>query len=110
MNTIKVSRNRNFRSVPFRKYTPPMSATGGLAHEATYFINVRLASLHVNCLVSGGMSIHAIVMGWLRCSLSFSLLRSAIQCARGARSSIRHYIKAPPHGFSEDGVQHVLGR
>ena len=36
------------------------------------------------------------MMGWLRCSLSFSLLRSAIQCVRGARSSIRHYAVAPP--------------
>ena len=35
-------------------------------------------------------------MGWLRCSLSFSLLRSAIQCIRGARSSIGHYVSAPP--------------
>ena len=35
-------------------------------------------------------------MGWLRCSLSFSLLRSAIQCIRGARSSIGHYVLAPP--------------
>ena len=29
-------------------------------------------------------------------SLSFSLLRSAIQCIRGARSSIGHYVSAPP--------------
>ena len=35
------------------------------------------------------------VMGWLRCSFSFSLLRSAIQCIRGARSSIGHYVSAP---------------
>ena len=35
-------------------------------------------------------------MGWLWCSLSFSLLRSAIQCVRGALSSIRHHIEAPP--------------
>ena len=25
-------------------------------------------------------------MGWLRCSLSFSLLRSALMCVRGSRS------------------------
>ena len=35
-------------------------------------------------------------MGWLRCSLSFSLLRSAIQCTCGACSSIGHYVSAPP--------------
>ena len=31
---------------------------------------------------------YGIVMGWLRCKLSFSLLRSAIMCIRGARSSL----------------------
>ena len=36
------------------------------------------------------------VMGWLRCCLSFSLLRSAIACVRGARSSIGHVYRAPP--------------
>ena len=39
---------------------------------------------------------YSIVMGWLRCSLAFSLLRSAIQCIRGAHSSIGNYISAPP--------------
>jgi len=32
------------------------------------------------------------VMGWLRCCLSFSLLRS---CVCGARSSIGHIYRAP---------------
>ena len=30
---------------------------------------------------------YAIVMGWLRCRLSFAILRSAIMCIRGTRSS-----------------------
>ena len=47
-----------------------MSATGGLAHEATYFYK-RLASL----LSHKWGDEYSIVMGWLRCSLSFSLLR-----------------------------------
>ena len=33
-------------------------------------------------------------LNWLRCQLSFSLLRSAIQCLRGARSSRGHAIKS----------------
>ena len=33
---------------------------------------------------------------WLRVRLSFSLLRSAIQCIRGARSSKDHAEKSPP--------------
>ena len=68
-----------------------MSATGGLAHEATCFYK-HLASL----LSHKWGDEYSIVMGWLRCSLSFSLLRSVIECARGARSSILHYIQAPP--------------
>ena len=34
-------------------------------------------------------------MAWIRCSLSFSLLRSSIQCIRGARSTIGHAVKQP---------------
>ena len=68
-----------------------LSATGGLAHEATFFYK-RLASL----LAHKWGDDYSVVMGWLRCSLSFSLLRSAIQCIRGARSSIGHYASAPP--------------
>ena len=39
---------------------------------------------------------YGIVMGWLRCKLSFSLLRSAIMCIRGARSSLRCPIAEAP--------------
>ena len=86
-----------------------MSATVGLAHEATYFYK-RLASLLSHNW--GDEYFFSIVMGWLRCSLLLSLLCSAIQCVRGACSSIRHHVEAPPpmHGFSEAGVKHVLGR
>ena len=35
------------------------------------------------------------VMGWLRCCLSLSLLRSAIVCVCGARSSIGPVYMAP---------------
>ncbi len=30
---------------------------------------------------------YSTTIGWLRCTFSFSLLRSAVQCLRGARSS-----------------------
>ena len=68
-----------------------MSATGELTHEATYFYK-RLASL----LFHKRGDEYSVVMGWLRCSLSFSLLRLAIQCVHGAQSSIRHHLVAPP--------------
>ena len=68
-----------------------LSATEGLAHEATFF-SKRLAFL----LAQKWGDEYLIVMGWLRYSLSFSLVRSAIQCIRGAHSAIGHYITAPP--------------
>ena len=64
---------------------------GGLAHEATVFYK-RLASL----LSAKWNDEYSVVLGWLRCCLGFSLLRSAIQCIRGARSSIGAYTRAPP--------------
>ena len=33
------------------------------------------------------------IIGWLRCKLSFAILRSAVLCIRGSRSSIHHPIK-----------------
>ena len=80
------------REVEHASFTPiVMSATGGLAPEATTFYR-RLASL----LASRWGDDYSVVMGWLHCSLSFSLLRSAIACVHGARSSIGHFHRAPP--------------
>ena len=68
-----------------------MLATGDLAPEVTAFYR-RLASL----LASRWGNNYNVVMGWLHCSLSFSLLRSAIACVRGAHSSNGHFHRAPP--------------
>ena len=65
-------------------FTPLIfSATGGMANEATVFYK-RLAS----ALLSDKWDTnYAAVMGWVQCCLSSSLLRSAIRCLRGSRSS-----------------------
>ena len=34
---------------------------------------------------------YSLTLYWLRCKLSFSLLRSAITCLRGSRSSKHHF-------------------
>ena len=68
-----------------------LSATGGMANEATTFYK-RLAS----CLALKWDYPYSSTMSWLRCRLTFSLLRSAIQCIRGARSSCGHATKSPP--------------
>ena len=78
------------REVEHATFTPiVLAATGGLAHEATVFYK-RLASL-----LAKKWGDYSVVLGWLRCCLSFSLLRSAIQCIRGLRSSIGVYTRTP---------------
>ena len=80
------------REVEHATFVPlVMSATGGLAKQATNFYK-RLASL----LADKWEQPYSTTLYWLRCSLSFSLLRSAIQCIRGARSSRGHAVKLSP--------------
>ena len=62
-------------------FTPLVLTTGGgMAREATVFYK-RLASL----LAEKRNENYPVVMGWLRCTLSFSLLHSAIMCVRGTK-------------------------
>ena len=69
--------------VEHASFTPlVLSASGGLVKEASVFYK-RLASLLASSTIN-----------WLRCRISFSLLRSAIQCLRGARSSRGHAIRS----------------
>ena len=80
------------REVEHASFVPiVMSATGGLAKQATNFYK-RLASL----LADKWEQPYSTTLYWLRCSLSFSLLRSAIQCVRGAHSSRGHPMKLTP--------------
>ena len=91
-NIKKRAYGQRIRENEHASFTPVvLSATGGLAHEATFFYK-HLASLLSHKWGDEYLS----VMGWLRCSLSFSLLQSAIQCICGAHSSIGHYVSAPP--------------
>ena len=67
------------REVEHASFTPlVLSATGGLANEATTFYK-RLASR----LATKWDHSYSTTMSWLRCRLTFSLLRSSIQCIRG---------------------------
>lgn len=62
-----------------------LSTTGGLGPSANVFYK-RLASL----IAEKHDKPYSETIRWLRCRLSFSLLRSAIMCIRGARSSLDH--------------------
>ena len=73
------------REVEHGVFTPlVLSTTGGMAREATTFYK-RLADE----LSRKQDKQYSLVMGWVRCRLSFAILRSAILCIRGSRSS-RH--------------------
>ena len=81
--TKKRAYERCIREVQHASFTPLVfSAPGGMAKEATSSYK-RLASL----LAAKRDQTYSCTITWLRCLLSFSLLRSAIQCIRGARSS-----------------------
>ena len=87
----KASYEQRIREVEHATFTPlVMSATGGLASEATTFYK-RLASL----LAAKWNNSYSSTLSWLRCRLSFSLLRSAIRSIRGARSSPGHAFRSP---------------
>ena len=72
-------------------FTPLVfSTTGGMGRLATIFYK-RLASM----LADKRQQPYATTMGWLRCQLSFSLLRSTILCLRGSRSRHNYIPRLP---------------
>ena len=74
------------REVEGSSFTPlVLSSTGGMGREANTFYK-RLASL----ISDKQDTSYSQTMALIRCRLSFSLLRSAILCVRGTRSSKRH--------------------
>ena len=70
-------------------FTPlVLSTTGGMGREATTFYK-RLADM----LSSKRNLPYSTLMGWLRCKISFAILRSAVMCIRGSRSSKNHAVR-----------------
>ena len=74
------------REVERATFTPlVMSTTGGMGRAATTFYK-RLASM-----ISEKQNTHYTqTINWIRCKLSFALLRASIMSIRGARSSRHH--------------------
>ena len=89
------------REVEHSSFTPLVfSASGRVGHEATIFYK-RLASL----LSETWKEPYAVILGWVRRRLSFCLLRSAIQCIRGARSTQGHFVKCTPVDLIQSETQ-----
>ena len=90
-NGEKRAYQQRVQDIEQSSFTPLVfSATGGMGAEATTFYK-RLATL----LSQKWETPYSKTLCWLRCRLSFSLIRSAIQALRGARSSRGHAAKLP---------------
>ena len=73
------------REIEHGSFTPLVFTTeGGMAAEATVFVK-RLASL----ISQKRNESYSCVLGWLRCVMSFCLLRSSLVCLRGTRRKQR---------------------
>ena len=72
----------HIREVEQGSFTPLVFSSSGGMGKATSVTYKRLASL----LSEKWNSPYSLVMGWLRCSLGFSLLHSSLMCLRGSRS------------------------
>ena len=82
-NLKKRHYEQRIREVEHSSFTPLVfSLTGGLGPAASAFYK-RLASQ----LSEKWKQSYSSTIGWLRCRISFSLLRSSIMCIRGARST-----------------------
>ena len=85
------------REVELASFTPLVFATtGGMGREAVTFYR-RLAEL----LSKRKALTYSSTLAWLRCTLSFSLIRSATMCIRGSRStSLRSSDASPELGLT----------
>jgi len=85
----------HIREVEQASFTPLVFATtGGMRKEAMVFYG-RLVSL----LSHRNSTAYSHTLAWMRCTLFFSLLRSATVCIRGSRSiSLRHAEASPEMG------------
>ena len=78
--------NQRIQNVEHGVFTPLVfTTTGSMGREGTTFYK-RLADM----LSHKQEKPYSVVMGWLRCRLSFAILRSSIMCLRGTRSSFGH--------------------
>ena len=73
------------REVEHGSFTPLVFSTcGGMGQEASVVVK-KLA----DALATKRNEGYSRVVSWMRCSLAFSLARSAIRCVRGSRSTRR---------------------
>ena len=85
-NEKKRKYEERVREVEHASFTPLIfSTSGGMGRQAEVFYK-RLVSM----IAKKRDEPYSRVMGWIRCRISFSLLRSSIMCIRGSRSTIHN--------------------
>ena len=90
-NSKKRAYEQRVREIEHGSFTPiVLSLTGGLGKVATTCYK-RLASM----ITEKQDLPYSTTISWIRCLLSFSLLRSAIQCIRGTLSASGWDVKYP---------------
>ena len=78
--------DQRVQEIEHTTFTPMvLSTTGGMGRAATTFYK-RLASN----IAEKREASYAVTLNWIRCRLSFALLRASIMYIRGARSSRNH--------------------
>ena len=95
INVTRMRRSVNMghrvRDIEHGVFTPLVfTSTGSMGREATVFYR-RLADL----LATHWGQQYSQTINWLRCRLSFALLRCAIMCIRGSRSSTIRPVLGP---------------
>ena len=89
--------NQRVRDVEMSSFTPLVFAASGDFGPSARVTFKRLASR----LAAKIAMPYSAVMGWLRCRISFSLLRSAVMCLRGSRQHVRGDVGCPALAIAE---------
>ena len=74
------------REVEHGSFSPLVFTSAGGMGPTANVVYKRLAS----CLAEKQEKQYSTIIHWIRCRLNFSLLRSAIMCLRGSRSTRHH--------------------
>ena len=92
----KICYEERIREIEHGSFTPlVLSAAGGIGPAAT-IVYKRLASL----ISEKQGRPYSSTLHWVRCRLNFSLLRSAVMCIRGSRSTFA----SEPNTVSSDSI------
>ena len=87
-NLEKPAFDERFQEMEHGLFSPLVFSTAGGMGSTANVVYKQLASMIADKHKKG----YSKTINWLRCKLSFSVLRSAIMCLRGSRSSLHNPI------------------